>query len=183
MKFISIDIETTGLDSEVHQILEFGAIAAEVGSLTPLDKLPTFYRYIVHECIIGQPYALQMNANIIKRIALKEPGYEYCKPEDLMREFREWLGYLGYTSEGGINAAGKNFASFDLQFINKLNPGAHGVKFKHRVLDPAILYYRPGDKALPDLKTCKERAGVGGDVSHNALDDALDVVKLILARL
>lgn len=183
MKFISIDIETTGLNPEQHQILEFGAIAADIGDHTPFNELPTFHRYIIHDSIVGQPYALQMNADILKRIALKTPGYKYCEPKDLMSEFRDWLSGIGYAANGSLSAAGKNFASFDLQFINKLQPEAHGIRFKHRVLDPAILYYQPGDKALPNLKTCKERAGITGDVTHNALDDALDVVKLIMFRL
>jgi hypothetical protein len=52
--------------------------------------------------------------------------------------------------------------------------------FSHRCLDPAILYFDPLlDSQLPDLKTCKERAGVPNPVSHEALADAMDVVHLL----
>jgi hypothetical protein len=35
------------------------------------------------------------------------------------------------------------------------------------------------DKSLPNLTTCKERAGVSGIVTHNALEDAWDVIEVL----
>jgi hypothetical protein len=57
------------------------------------------------------------------------------------------------------------------------------VSFLHRVLDPAILYYQPGDMTLPDSKRCMERAGLAGEVAHTALQDAEMVVRLIRHKL
>jgi hypothetical protein len=78
-----------------------------------------------------------------------------------------------------INVAGKNVGSFDIPFLQAKSMIPSEVRIRHRVLDPAILYSQEGDTALPDLKTCKERAGFGDVVSHDALDDALDVIRLL----
>jgi hypothetical protein len=35
------------------------------------------------------------------------------------------------------------------------------------------------DESIPSLDQCKQRAGIDGVVTHNALEDAMDVVMLI----
>ena len=35
------------------------------------------------------------------------------------------------------------------------------------------------DERLPDLLTCKERAGIKGKVTHKAIEDAWDVIELL----
>jgi len=72
---------------------------------------------------------------------------------------------------------------FDLPFLKKKIKDWDKITFLHRVLDPAILYYQPGDKVLPDSKLCMERAGYGGEVAHTTLEDALMVVKLLRHKL
>jgi inhibitor of KinA sporulation pathway (predicted exonuclease) len=37
------------------------------------------------------------------------------------------------------------------------------------------------DESLPNLNKCIERAGLTGEVSHDAVDDAIDVVRVIRA--
>ena len=49
---ISIDLETTGLNSETCQILEIGAVTSEG---------ETFHCYVDNGLIQGEPYALQLN--------------------------------------------------------------------------------------------------------------------------
>jgi DNA polymerase III epsilon subunit-like protein len=82
-----------------------------------------------------------------------------------------------------INIAGKNFASFDLLFLRQDNSFDYYIKYRHRFLDPAILYWRPGDDTLPDTETCMKRAGIEGKVAHDAIEDAIVVVKLIRNKL
>ena len=78
-----------------------------------------------------------------------------------------------------VTPAGKNFASFDRQFLKRLPEFEKLVKLHHRTLDPAMLYWQVGDEKLPDSKTCYERAGMDPKVAHTALEDALAVVRLI----
>lgn len=83
-------------------------------------------------------------------------------------------------SEARAVVAGKNFASFDDKFLRMLPHFDEHIKYVHRVIDPAMLYWNPMvDQRPPDTKTCMERAGLKGEVTHTALGDALVVAKLI----
>ena len=91
----------------------------------------------------------------------------------LISSLRETAGPLT------INVAGKNFATFDKKFIDQIEKFYHFVRFRQRVLDPSPLFADWNhDTALPDLTTCKERAGLDPFVSHDSLDDAWDVIQL-----
>ena len=83
----------------------------------------------------------------------------------------------------GINVAGKNFAGFDNRFIENLKKeyGMTGsLRFKSRVADPGTLYVNWfEDDALPGLLDCKKRADVKGEVTHDALEDAWDVIQVL----
>jgi inhibitor of KinA sporulation pathway (predicted exonuclease) len=97
-----------------------------------------------------------------------------------------WLAANGFTqSETGaitINVAGKNFASFDKNFLVKLPNWTSRIQIRQRIMDPAILFMAwKTDQSLPNLNRCIERAGLSGEVSHDAVDDAIDVVRVIRA--
>jgi hypothetical protein len=54
------------------------------------------------------------------------------------------------------------------------------IRTRQRVLDPAILCVDwVNDSSLPSLTVCKERKGVQGIVTHNALEDAWDVIEVL----
>ena len=75
--------------------------------------------------------------------------------------------------------AGKNYSGFDKRFLEKLE-GWNTIKFSHRVIDPSILYMDwDNDTELPNLDECLKRANINKTVSHNALDDAMDIVNLL----
>lgn len=67
MKYLSLDIETTGLDFEKHQILSIGAAIDDLEK--PLAKAPTFYTEISYEVIVGDPYSLSMHPDLLARIS------------------------------------------------------------------------------------------------------------------
>lgn len=169
MKFVSIDIETTGLDPNTCQTIEIGAVMVD----TTQGKLSTFRRLINHSLFQGEPYALGMHPHIFKEIA----DGQGVQPEDVLDDLIEWIRI--YIPKGAITVAGKNFGSFDLQFLKKL-PGGEDLPFRHRFMDPAMLYWGPTDEVLPNLITCLERAGLPATVTHNAVEDAAQVADLIL---
>lgn len=177
MRYVSIDLETTGLNEDTCQIVEFAAVLADSSTPDlPVKDLPTFHRYIVLPEYKGEPYALSMHPHIFRAIAKKDPEFEYASPEELYLQFRTWLTTNGMPTTK-IVAAGKNFGAFDLQFIKRNMPRAFMATFGHRFLDPAMLFFNPfEDKKLPDLATCLKRAGLDNHVSHNALEDAQQVV-------
>jgi len=79
-----------------------------------------------------------------------------------------------------FNAAGKNFGSFDQKFLERLPRWKQIFRIRNRILDPAILYVDwENDDSLPGLSKCKERGGFNPHVTHNAVDDAMDVVALL----
>jgi len=171
LKYVSIDLETTGLDPETDQILEFGAVLEDWQS--PLCNLPTFHRYILTDRVSGSPFALAMNADILRAISAKQSPC--CTRDELPGQFAQWLQEQGFDPLH-VNAAGKNFAGFDAQFLKYME---NIVCFRKRVLDPATLYWRAEDEKLPDMKTCMERAGIPGKVAHTAVEDAKVVIQLV----
>lgn len=217
MKYISIDIETTGLDSERHEILSIGAILEDTTKKLPKDECPKFYAIIPRNEITGSPVAMQMNAQLIDDIAefkKKNPKLVDNKcfmEEDMVaKNFYDWLYTNGIVGERNsinvqmrnimgddgemhrvpefgknsknirINVAGKNFGTFDKLFLQKLPWWKKLISMNQRILDPAILFVDwDNDFTLPNLKECKDRANINGIVTHNALDDAWDVVELL----
>lgn len=181
--YVSIDIETTGLPWTWCQILEVGAVIDDWRS--PLDQLPRFHCYIVHDRIVGEPYALSMNAAILKRIADREKPenreYRFFTPAATVSGLRSFINtaFADLPDDTPVVAAGKNYARFDERFLNQL-PGFSDIKMLHRSIDPGMRYWDPRiDKVPPDTKTCLNRAGFDTDVKHDAINDALDVIRLI----
>lgn len=201
MRYISIDIETTGLNPETCQIIEFAAVADDLRIKAPLDSLPRFQTYVHHPVYTGEPYALGMHQKIFQKLAEPSENDKVTTPELLFKKFFDWLLTVdGPTShrrcrykanpvcDGNvfsmqikINVAGKNFASFDKRFLDKLPNNL--VKFNHRVIDPCMLYFNPDkDDVLPSTEECMRRAGLDGVVAHTALEDALVVCSLLRAK-
>ena len=130
----------------------------------------------------GEPYALSMHPEKFRRIADRDRDYTYTSAGKLGFKFKEFLVANGYEMKNDyvtINVAGKNFASFDLPFLRKIEGFCKHVNIRHRIIDPSILYWESGDEKLPDTETCKKRAGIDGIIAHNSIDDCLDVVKLL----
>lgn len=175
--YVSIDTETTGLNPQWCQVLEFGAVLEDWRS--PVDQLPFFHRYLEYEEVTGNPYALALNAEILRKIAAADPATPMCAPGELGDQFANWL--VDYKLDPKkVTAAGKNFASFDLQFLYQIPQFKERVRFRHRAIDPAALYWRPDvDEALPGTAECLKRAELDDHVAHTAIADARAVIQLI----
>lgn len=182
MKYISIDIETTGLSPDNCDIVEFGAIFEDTEKQKDISQLPMFHTYILpdrnkqHQ-YWGEPYALSMHSTIFKRIATQEKGYLYMTAGEMVANFTKWVDKL--VGKERITFAGKNVGSFDIQFLKKL-PGWSDIMQYHRYIDPGMLYLNPKtDKAVPSLEECLKRAKADIIVTHTALDDARCVIAVL----
>jgi len=178
--YVSLDIETTGLNPENCQVLEIGAVIDD--GTTPIEECPTFHCYVDHGLILGEPFAVSMHETILRRIATHEEGYTYLQPWEVATRFHDFLKEHGLDSENEkIVVAGKNYASFDARFLSKITSWDKHIQVHHRILDPAALYWQPETDGveLPDTKTCMERADIPGEVAHTAVEDAQVVVRLI----
>lgn len=79
-----------------------------------------------------------------------------------------------------LNVAGKNFHSGDQTYIERLPRWKQIFRIRHRHIDPSVLFVDwKNDESMPNLGVCKERAKVDGIVTHDALEDAWDVVQLL----
>lgn len=196
MKYVSIDIETTGLDLETCQVLSIGAVIEDTNNIMPLNELPTFHGAIVSQHIAGQPYALNMNKELIEDIVYYQTGDEherfdlerlkgikFYEKDQIVKAFYDFLLENGIEPDGNmvhITVAGKNFATFDLKFLERLPRWKQYIRVRQRIIDPSVLYTEwNSDESLPGLSKCKERCGLDPHVAHDAVEDALDIISLL----
>jgi oligoribonuclease len=184
MRYITIDIETTGLDPVKDQILQFAAVIRDTNKMSePVEKSPTMVCYVEHQRYEGHPYALALNAGILSELAKpkEKRKMKTVSHDQLAYSFANFLIENGY--EYSMNSrrvffigAGKNFGTFDLQFLKNLPGWSSTLVVDSRVLDPAMLFIRPEDKKLPGLKNCLQRIGINKEISHDALEDVHDTI-------
>jgi DNA polymerase III epsilon subunit-like protein len=221
MKYISIDLETTGLEKDRCQILSFGAIIEDTENKLPLSEIPKFHAAILHSELTGSPFAFNMNKKIIEAIVqyqtakdqdekndlVQMTGMHFYHEDGVVEAFYRWIYDNGMVEidpdflnqcvtrgENGkmypminsktkpvtINVAGKNFASFDKHFIERLPRWKQLIRIRQRIIDPAVIFTDwKNDDALPSLDKCKERAKIQGEVTHDALEDAWDIIELL----
>ena len=198
MKYVSIDIETTGLDTENYQVLSIGAVIEDTNNVLPIGDLPVFHGAIMHRAVTGDLYALNLNKDLIETIVhyqtaqdqdekndlVQMTGMQFYEKDDIVKAFYDFLIKNGFEPDGEklhITVAGKNFATFDLKFLERLPRWKQYIKVRQRIMDPTVLFTDwANDESLPNLYTCKERSGQFDDntVTHDAVDDAMDVIKL-----
>lgn len=204
MVYVSIDIETSGLDPVLHKTLSIGAIIEDTTRKFSSDEVPKFNAIVLQNEIVGSPRAITMNQKIIEEIGTYLEGskleridlamaskYSFYEKDEVVKSFYKFLWENGFgegpcpeigtnTKPITINAAGKNFGTFDKLFLQQLPWWQKLIRTRQRVLDPAILYCDWNkDESLPSLSKCKERAGLHDIVTHNALEDAWDVIEVL----
>jgi oligoribonuclease len=202
MKFVSIDIEGTGLDTERDQVLQIGAVFDDTSywrgpSFKSIEDLPKFKVTILHDRIEGQVGGIHLNAGIFEKInqfnGLKSGSQDYVdfvnangefmKPKKAVEFFHQFLcdtHFSDSTQPVVINVAGKNFGTYDRPMLKRLPDWDKHVVMRQRMLDPAMLFWDPySDDSLPNLSRCLSLSGYKHIVSHDALDDALDVVRVL----
>jgi len=219
MLYVSIDIETSGLNPDMNHVLSIGAIIEDTNKKLSFEEIPKFNAIVLHNNIQGSPRAITMNKDIISLMSDYLDGYEdlrkwlkeknnvhFFEEEEVIKEFYWWLDENGFghglvnNSNGYVeikdgkhrpmmnngikpitlNVAGKNFGTFDKLFLQQLPWWQKLIRTRQRILDPSILMVDwKNDDMLPNLSECKERAGIDSIVTHNALDDAWDVIQVL----
>lgn len=177
MKYVSVDVETTGLDYRVNQILEIAAIVDDLCEPNiPVENLPRFHVLIPWDNYYWSVQAMEMHlSNGLIQELIGKPSSD---PKTwLPLQFNSFLVSAGI--KGRTTGAGKNFGSFDNFFLKQVGVDCFG----HRCIDPVNFYIHPTDLKLPDLATCVQRAGVPFQTQHRAMGDAEIVIQLIRAGL
>lgn len=189
MKYVAVDIETTGLEKSVNQIIQMAFVAEDTNApLEEVEKLPslviTFDLRDVQ--IVGNIHALTMNNSLLEKIKNWDDSNIILKQEDevaVVTLIRRFLASNGFTKNGTVPKAvlaGKNISGFDLPFILEKFPSLSSY-FSRRTLDPSILYLRNEDEDVPSLWECLSRAGIEKEVAHTALEDAQDIIRVMRA--
>ena len=190
MRYVSLDLETSGPDPLRHQVLELAVVIEDTKRLLPLAELPSFRRLVRHPEISGTAGALALNARLLAEMAATKDGApdvpsDHCTPADVLPQLREFLLAQGYKTDPKNRVrfvmAGKNVASYDLLFLRQLPGWGTLLRAEPATLDPAVFYLNwHKDSRLPSMSICKARAQFTDTaVAHEALADALDVVRLL----
>lgn len=210
MKYLSVDIETSSLNPKDGVILSFAAVLEDTENIIPIKDLPSFYCVFKHSKIPGEPFALNMNRELIEIIA-KGKDKNLLDPNDFNTHFNNFLaenkldchetGYSVVKNEEpspvwmstlpstkvkpiSLKGAGKNLSGFDIPWIKQHIPNFNTYfKFQHRVLDVgSVLVDFKNDEWIPNLLECKKRSNVVGEVTHNALTDCEDVIECLRTK-
>jgi hypothetical protein len=191
MKYLSIDIETTGLDYTENQMIEFGCVIDDTEHPEiPVEELPRRRILYPRKNYNINPFCMRMHEKLFKTLEsvdwnkLNEYGY-YKEKDFYFSELIDFDVVFGYWVEqqlgkGPYLVAGKNFFGFDYRF---LEPHLNGIKFRHRAIDPAMFFMRPTDETPPGMKTCCERAGIPLVDYHTSIGDAETVIRLVRCGL
>jgi oligoribonuclease len=196
MKYVSIDIETTGRrrsDPEnMDNLLSIGMVIDDLEHPeVPVGNLPKLHLIIdvSQEVITGELEALIMHTMLLRKIEYLSTCDSYkeyvpyvteyfISKDDAIKYIQEFLQY--HKVETPLTIAGKNVMEFDIQFLNNAIGFDKSIEYNFGGLDPAIYFLDESvDTCMPTLSECKERAGLDGPAAHQALEDAIDIVKLI----
>lgn len=171
MDAIFIDIETTGDDPHRHQMYEFAAVPV-IGGVIRKDLM--WHCYIEHRNYKIQTEILKM---VTDRLMNPKPEVPRYKPHDWARIFR---GRISEWADLPATFGGKNFGSFDMQFMLNVDDSLRGNRdlFRYSYIDVGSMYLRKGDHKVLSLNDIRTRAMAEGapisvENSHYADADAL----------
>lgn len=123
MIYVSIDIETSGLNHDMNHVLSIGAIIEDTTKKLPYEEVPKFNAIVLQNNIQGSPRAITMNQGIISLMGLylesnaedraklrmmedaQFCGYKFYEEDEVIKEFYIWLDSNGLghglTNSGG----------------------------------------------------------------------------------
>jgi hypothetical protein len=202
MRYVSLDLETTGLEpKQPDRILQIAMVAEDSSVDSPLETLPAFSAIIIPNGEIkGNPTALAINSWILIAIELFKTKMSHRNffsrykdlgiPEETLNRAREaWrhnaFGSLEYViaeaniwlthnfgDKDNINIAGKNVAGFDVPFL----PPELSKRFRHRCIDPGSVFIDWNARSVNSSDEIAKKCGIDS-VSHDAYGDAIDVIR------
>jgi oligoribonuclease (3'-5' exoribonuclease) len=197
MKFISLDLETTGLNPSTDQIIQFAAIMVDTEQ--PMEMWPAINLLVHHERYAGEAFALQMNQKILHKIATAkdfdfvvgnspQAGFmlgssPFPEPKHVYVESL-WLTYSSFIhhytnipiSRQKNVYAGFNIGCFDMQFLFNHISQSWGNHHRYLEVSPLYMGMKKNNNKVPSSSEVV-RDLLGEEVSHDALQDALQAAK------
>lgn len=186
MKYLSFDIEATGLD-EHDLIIEFACIPFCTQDKR-LEEDLSFHYYL--KCPSYEELKPKLNPWVAKhnKELIKKAHREGLSIEDFKANLTDYLTskkVIDYFNKEKITLFGKSMAAIDLPFLNR-DLGWEYMReyFIHRQLDLSSVSY-----SLIDMSLIPEKCSSGsylmeflgmGEVCHTALEDAVNTAKMYL---
>ncbi|MCC7484344.1 MAG: 3'-5' exonuclease [Burkholderiales bacterium] len=167
VRFVVVDVETSGLDPFRDRLLSVGAVAVRGGIVRTADSFVT---------VLRQARASE-DANILVHGIGATAQRDGLPPAAALADF---LAYAGRDPLVAFNAA------FDRAFVDRAARAALGRRPGNRWLDlaclaPALVPGRRG--ARGSLDDWLARYGIANHARHDALSDALATAQLLLVVL
>lgn len=195
MKYLALDIETTGLDPHNNQIIEFGCILDDLES--PIERLPRLEFLVVSSQYTCDPYCCILHTRLWSLLNEAKHLVEELWDlglSSLEQTFKDGVTRLvtlpeyipellgNWTDTKKLTIAGKNAANFDIPFLQRANHTAwNKLGFSHRVLDPGSMYSNPVD-GIPSLPAILQTIGITPTQEHRTIGDCLDVIKVVRTK-
>lgn len=190
--YIAIDLETSGLDRKLSEVLELGYCFEDFkGPIAQLPKASLITQWDKLE--YAEPVALKMNARLIEAQCNKDvqkfsPGEAFGLLFEATRfaakAASQWDEAKQWKPSNKVYYAGKNVASFDIPMVTnyfaRKNIDEKLMKewlsyIHYKVIDPGSMFYAHFGGYIPGLDEINKLTGRTA-VNHHAIDDALDVV-------
>jgi oligoribonuclease (3'-5' exoribonuclease) len=169
MRYLSLDVETTGLDPQQDQLLQVAMVVEDSDVDMPVEELSSINLLVLHPRYVGNAYALGLNGSILRRISGQEPtDLQKIAIADLPAMLLQFIN-LNFPGQR-VTVAGKNAAGFDIPFM----PFSVRERFRHRVIDPGSVFVDWSKDMLPSLGDLTQDT-----VAHDALEDARDVIRVL----
>lgn len=194
MRYLSLDLETSGTNDSVHQVLEIGAVVENTEFDWDMDELPSFHCYVEHDVYHVDSYCLGLHTEtgIFGKLSERGGGKadNVLNEAEAMKQLHQFVvTHFDLVTESGergsVSVCGHNFTVFDHRFLRSvLDRGYEGSHTeiwdanRIRPFDPCDFYMRASDNGPPSVTTAMKRAGIGGKVQHTAVDDAKLMVEL-----
>ena len=190
--YVSLDLETTGVDIEKVEVLQIGAVLDD--GFSPVNELETM-NVLVENPIISyaENYATGLNSWIFQELMKKHEDrtYKTEKPGNAIVDLSGFLvkgASLAYKhdetysswSRRKVQIAGKNPGSIDVPILknwakrNNASQWLNDGLIDYRFIDVGNLYFALFGRN-PGLNEINKVTG-RSEVSHDALDDAMDVI-------
>ena len=192
MRYLSLDLEATGLN-ENDRIIEFATVpfCVEKGNIETSLKFHSFIKCPSFEQLSPglSPWVRKHNKKLINKAHSIGVERDRWKSDfTLYLQSKEIQEYFHLSKTDKIVLCGKSMSSLDIPFLNReLGWDYMRHYFHHQTLDISCLAH-----LLVDTKKLPPECVSGkylmqyfnmGDVSHTALEDAINVAKLYLAMV
>lgn len=168
--YVSVDVETTGTDVNAAHVLQLAAVYDDGSHIDSLSNFNVVIRW--PEIRYANEYALNLNRGLLERAYKKD---DVISIEEARASFEHWLDIVQPT--GRLTPAGKNAQGFDMPILGNVVNAFNMRRFNRRALDPGSMFAEDFDH-VPNLDEINKLTGRSA-VSHDALDDCLDVVHAI----